>query len=114
MGIFTGVPLSVVPHATTGRADYFGALVNRAARLMAGAKAGQVGSQDGRAVHVATMGSIACAKQGMYMLLGGLELIVAMADLNNALLVPLHHVLCRFCWTRRQVSRWCESGGNSS
>lgn len=42
MGIFTGVPLSVVPHATTGRADYFGAIVNRAARLMAGAKAGQV------------------------------------------------------------------------
>ncbi|GIL71229.1 hypothetical protein Vretifemale_1714 [Volvox reticuliferus] len=41
VGIFTGVPLSVVPHATTGRADYFGALVNRAARLMAGAKAGQ-------------------------------------------------------------------------
>ncbi|EFJ39833.1 hypothetical protein VOLCADRAFT_100489 [Volvox carteri f. nagariensis] len=42
VGIFTGVPLSVVPHATTGRADYFGAIVNRAARLMAGAKAGQV------------------------------------------------------------------------
>ncbi|GIL95768.1 hypothetical protein Vretimale_1718 [Volvox reticuliferus] len=42
VGIFTGVPLSVVPHATTGRADYFGAMVNRAARLMAGAKAGQV------------------------------------------------------------------------
>ncbi|PNW77776.1 hypothetical protein CHLRE_10g451250v5 [Chlamydomonas reinhardtii] len=41
VGIFTGVPLSVVPHATTGRADYFGALVNRAARLMAGAKGGQ-------------------------------------------------------------------------
>ncbi|GFR45632.1 hypothetical protein Agub_g7040, partial [Astrephomene gubernaculifera] len=41
VGIFTGVPLTVVPHATTGRADYFGALVNRAARLMAGAKAGQ-------------------------------------------------------------------------
>ncbi|GFR40333.1 hypothetical protein Agub_g875, partial [Astrephomene gubernaculifera] len=38
----TGVPLTVVPHATTGRADYFGALVNRAARLMAGAKAGQI------------------------------------------------------------------------
>ncbi|GIL44201.1 hypothetical protein Vafri_1723 [Volvox africanus] len=42
VGIFTGVPLSVVPHATTGRADYFGAMVNRAARLMAGAKAGQI------------------------------------------------------------------------
>ncbi|GIL87307.1 hypothetical protein Vretifemale_15371 [Volvox reticuliferus] len=42
VGIFTGVPLSVVPHATTGRADYFGAMVNRAARLMGGAKAGQI------------------------------------------------------------------------
>lgn len=42
VGIYQGVPLSVVPHATTGRADYFGTLVNRAARLMAGAQGGQI------------------------------------------------------------------------
>jgi exonuclease 3'-5' domain-containing protein 2 len=32
VGIYSGVPLSVVPHATTGRADVFGTVVNRAAR----------------------------------------------------------------------------------
>ena len=42
VGVYTGAPMSVVPHTTTGRADYFGAIVNRAARLMAGAQGGQV------------------------------------------------------------------------
>jgi len=41
-GMYEAVPLSVVPHTTTGRADYFGTLVNRAARLMAGSLGGQV------------------------------------------------------------------------
>eukprot|EP00798_Chlamydomonas_sp_ICE-L_P011056 gene11056-18662_t len=40
MGIFTGVPSKVMPHSTTGRADYFGPLVNRAARLCHGAAHG--------------------------------------------------------------------------
>eukprot|EP00798_Chlamydomonas_sp_ICE-L_P026740 gene26740-4306_t len=44
MGIFTGVPSKVMPHSTTGRADYFGPLVNRAARLCHGAAHGGQGS----------------------------------------------------------------------
>jgi class 3 adenylate cyclase len=32
VGLYRGVPTRVVPHTTTGRADYFGCLVNRAAR----------------------------------------------------------------------------------
>ena len=27
MGLYSGVPIKVVPHTTTGRADYFGTLV---------------------------------------------------------------------------------------
>ena len=29
MGLYEGVPARVCPHTTTGRADYFGPLVNR-------------------------------------------------------------------------------------
>jgi class 3 adenylate cyclase len=32
VGLYRGVPTRVVPHTTTGRADYFGCSVNRAAR----------------------------------------------------------------------------------
>ena len=43
MGIYGGVPTRVLPHNTTGRADYFGPLVNRSARLChAAARGGQV------------------------------------------------------------------------
>lgn len=52
VGIYEDVPLSVVPHATTGRADYFGTLVNRAARLMAGAQGGQVLLDSGAAARL--------------------------------------------------------------
>jgi hypothetical protein len=41
-GIYRGIPRSVNPHSTTGRADYWGELVNRSARMMAGGKAGQL------------------------------------------------------------------------
>ena len=41
-GIFVGTPRAVSPHGTTGRADYWGELVNRAARMMSAAKPGQV------------------------------------------------------------------------
>lgn len=48
MGIYSGVPSHVMPHTTTGRADYFGPLVNRAARLCnAAARGGQVCAQGG-------------------------------------------------------------------
>ncbi|KAK9843188.1 hypothetical protein WJX74_008421 [Apatococcus lobatus] len=43
MGIYNGVPARIQPHITTGRADYFGKLVNRAARFChAGAHGGQI------------------------------------------------------------------------
>eukprot|EP00803_Ostreobium_quekettii_P000398 evm.model.scf_50.9 EVM.evm.TU.scf_50.9 scf_50:168290-169207(-) len=43
MGIYEGKPVRVVPHTTTGRADYFGQLVNRAARFChAAGQGGQV------------------------------------------------------------------------
>lgn len=42
VGIFSGPVDRVVPHAKTGRADYFGQPVNRAARLMATAHGSQV------------------------------------------------------------------------
>jgi class 3 adenylate cyclase len=43
MGIYSGLPTRVLPHNTTGRADYFGPLVNRAARYChAAARGGQV------------------------------------------------------------------------
>merc|ERR1711924_569841 len=41
-GVYEDVPTSVEPHKTTGRADYFGPLVNRAARLMGAACGGEV------------------------------------------------------------------------
>ncbi|GAX75845.1 hypothetical protein CEUSTIGMA_g3288.t1 [Chlamydomonas eustigma] len=43
MGVYEGMPAKVTPHSTTGRADYFGPLVNRAARFChAAAQGGQV------------------------------------------------------------------------
>jgi hypothetical protein len=43
MGIYRGRPTRVVPHTSTGRADFFGPLVNRAARFCHGvALGGQV------------------------------------------------------------------------
>ena len=42
LGIYRGQPESVVPHTSTGRADYFGTMVNRAARMMAASQGGQV------------------------------------------------------------------------
>ncbi|CAG9465642.1 unnamed protein product [Pedinophyceae sp. YPF-701] len=43
VGACKGRPLRIVPHTTTGRADYFGPLVNRAARMcFAAAQPGQV------------------------------------------------------------------------
>ena len=35
MGLYRGAPTRVMPHSRTGRADYFGPLVNRAARRAA-------------------------------------------------------------------------------
>ncbi len=40
MGIYRGRPTRIVPHTSTGRADYFGPLVNRAARFCHGAAHG--------------------------------------------------------------------------
>ena len=41
-GIVPGRMAKICPHTSTGRADYFGPAVNRAARLLCAAKAGQV------------------------------------------------------------------------
>lgn len=42
MGLFQDVPVAVCPHRSTGRADYFGTFVNRAARLMGASMGGEV------------------------------------------------------------------------
>ncbi|KAA6421082.1 MAG: serine threonine kinase [Trebouxia sp. A1-2] len=42
IGIVPGMMAKICPHGTTGRADYFGSAVNRAARLLCAAQAGQV------------------------------------------------------------------------
>ncbi|DBA91536.1 TPA: hypothetical protein ACH3X1_003159 [Trebouxia sp. C0004] len=42
VGIFPGHMAKICPHTSTGRADYFGPAVNRAARLLCAAKGGQV------------------------------------------------------------------------
>ena len=42
MGIAYGVPVSQCEHATTGRADYFGSVINLAARAAAAASPGQI------------------------------------------------------------------------
>ncbi|DBA88293.1 TPA: hypothetical protein ACH3X1_016534 [Trebouxia sp. C0004] len=42
VGIFHGPIVKLCPHSTTGRADYFGTPVNRAARFLSGCNAGQV------------------------------------------------------------------------
>ena len=41
-GVYCGAPRTVNTHGTTGRADYWGELVNRAARMMSAAKGGQL------------------------------------------------------------------------
>lgn len=41
-GIFKGIPSCVVPHRTTGRADVFGTIVNRASRFQSAAYGGQI------------------------------------------------------------------------
>jgi class 3 adenylate cyclase len=57
MGIYGGVPTRVLPHNTTGRADYFGPLVNRSARLChAAARGGQVGGATAPALAFAMVG----------------------------------------------------------
>ncbi|KAL0585043.1 hypothetical protein ABG067_005180 [Albugo candida] len=42
MGIETGRPASVSPHKTSGRADYFGNIVNQTARIAKAANGGQI------------------------------------------------------------------------
>jgi class 3 adenylate cyclase len=42
MGIETGIPASVSPHKTSGRADYFGNIVNQTARIAKAAHGGQI------------------------------------------------------------------------
>ncbi|KAF1327907.1 Adenylate guanylate cyclase domain-containing protein, partial [Globisporangium splendens] len=42
MGIEVGVPASVSPHKTSGRADYFGNIVNQTARIAKAASGGQI------------------------------------------------------------------------
>ncbi|KAG9408033.1 hypothetical protein AC1031_021271 [Aphanomyces cochlioides] len=42
MGIETGVPVSVSPHKSSGRADYFGNIVNQTARIAKAAHGGQI------------------------------------------------------------------------
>ncbi|OQR84968.1 hypothetical protein ACHHYP_12546 [Achlya hypogyna] len=42
MGIETGVPVSVSPHKSSGRADYFGNIVNQTARIAKAARGGQI------------------------------------------------------------------------
>lgn len=42
IGIETGEPTSVTPHCTTGRADYFGQIVNQTARIAKSAQDGQI------------------------------------------------------------------------
>lgn len=42
MGIELGVPVKIVPHSSTGRADYFGNIINLTARIAKAAHGGQV------------------------------------------------------------------------
>ncbi|GLE01926.1 hypothetical protein PINS_up010764 [Pythium insidiosum] len=42
MGVETGIPASVSPHKTSGRADYFGNIVNQTARIAKAAHGGQI------------------------------------------------------------------------
>lgn len=42
IGVWVGSIDRVLPHGTSGRADYLGSPANRAARLMAAAQGGQV------------------------------------------------------------------------
>eukprot|EP00899_Mesostigma_viride_P016099 jgi/Mesvir1/24490/Mv21845-RA.1 len=41
VGMYLGIPSNIGPHATTGRAAYYGAIINRAARIAATAANGQ-------------------------------------------------------------------------
>ncbi|KAK9851364.1 hypothetical protein WJX84_006381 [Apatococcus fuscideae] len=49
IGMLRGHVVSICPHATTGKADYFGATLNRAARIFSAAQPGQVLLEEGLA-----------------------------------------------------------------
>ena len=46
MGIFEGVPLRIQPHTSSGRADYFGRLVNRSPSVIPASALGAIMMQD--------------------------------------------------------------------
>eukprot|EP00983_Pelagomonas_calceolata_P096687 1158158-Pelagomonas_calceolata.AAC.6 len=58
VGIYQGLVDRVAPHARTGRADYFGQPVNRAARLMTAAFGGQPVSRAARLMAAAFGGRV--------------------------------------------------------
>ena len=56
IGIEMGVPISVEPHRSSGRADYFGNIVNHTARIAKSAHGGQIllGSEAWKNLHTCT------------------------------------------------------------
>lgn len=92
MGVYCGVPTRVVPHTTTGRADYFGQVVNRAARYChAAARGGQVGAMSHviRAHHTLHTAQCVCWYLPCQMLAPVASHLCALCVLQSATLLQL-------------------------
>mmetsp|Transcript_44831 Transcript_44831/g.116064 ORF Transcript_44831/g.116064 Transcript_44831/m.116064 type:complete len:826 (+) Transcript_44831:60-2537(+) len=94
-GALSGSYTSRCPHVSTGRADYFGTIVNRAARIAAAAHPGQLllGGQDPLRNQAGKVPEMSLLRLGTFTL-KGVDEPIALHQLQVALFPPLQGCAC--------------------